>query len=207
MDLHISEASSLAIIDRQIEDSNRQLSPAEYEIIRRVIYQTADFEYNYLLKFSQDALIKGAAALIACKPIVVDSPAIQVSIVPRLQQTFHNSVYCCATTEGKSATEKTRVSSGLETLAFNHPEGIFIIGQDQTALTTLRELMENKIINPSLAIATAPVFIEQEAKQYFRNSAIPSIYIDSPKGSSMVASAIINSLVNLTWQAHQKDRG
>ena len=206
MDLQITEASSLAIIDRQIGDSNRKVSPAQYEIIRQVIYRTADFEYNSLIEFSEDALTSGAAALTARTPIVVDIPAIQVSIVPRLQQTFQNPVYCCATSSSKSEKTKTNVAIGLETLAHKHPDSIFIIGQDQTALATLIKLSKNKVINPSLAIATAPVFVEPNAKQYFRNSPIPSIYTNSSQGNATVASAIINSLINLAWKAHKINR-
>lgn len=205
MDLHITEASSLAIIDRQIEDSNQKVSPAQYEIMRRVIYQTADFEYSSLLRFSEDALTKGAAALTARTSIVVDVSAIQVSIVPRLQQTFLNPVYCCTTIRGQSDKTKTIAASGLESLAHNYPDSIFIIGQDQTALETFIELNESSAIKPSLIIATSPLFVEQSAKLYLRHSSIPSIYIDSPKGNSTVATAIMNSLINLAWIAYKHD--
>ncbi|WP_019505165.1 precorrin-8X methylmutase [Pleurocapsa sp. PCC 7319] len=207
MDLHITEASSLAIIDRQLEDSNRKVSPAQYEIIRRVIYQTADFEYGSLLRFSEDALIKGAAALSARTSIVVDVSAIQVSIVPRLQQTFLNPVYCCTTIRGQSDKTKTIAASGLETLGHNYPDSIFIIGQDQTALATFIELNESSMIKPSLIIATSPLFGEQSAKLDLRHSSIPSIYIDSSKGNSTVATAIMNSLINLAWIAYNIKSG
>ena len=51
MEWHISDAQSLAIIDQEIE--NVKFSPAEYEIVRRVVYATADFEYYQLLQFSE----------------------------------------------------------------------------------------------------------------------------------------------------------
>lgn len=41
MEWHVTDAQSLAIIDSEIE--NHVFSPAEYEIVRRVIYSTADF--------------------------------------------------------------------------------------------------------------------------------------------------------------------
>jgi precorrin-8X/cobalt-precorrin-8 methylmutase len=143
MDSNFSEASSLAAIDRRIGDDNQNLSPAQYEIVRQVIYRTADFEYASLLKFSEGVLSNGAASLKASIPIVVDVPEIQVSIVPRLQQTFHNPVYCCATTSGKIQRDKGKLVSGLETLAQEHPSGIFIIGQSETALTILMKLIES----------------------------------------------------------------
>ncbi|MCL2923691.1 MAG: precorrin-8X methylmutase, partial [Trichodesmium sp. MAG_R04] len=63
MEWHITDAQSLGIIDREIGPN--ALSPAEYEIVRRVIYTTADFEYKSLISFSEHALQSGAAALAA----------------------------------------------------------------------------------------------------------------------------------------------
>lgn len=203
MDIHFTEAYSLASIDRQIEARNYDLAPAQYEIIRQVIYHTADFEYYSLLKFSEAALTLGFEALIAGVPIVVDVPEIQVSIVPRLQQTFYNPVYCCATTGIQSDETKTKAVSGLENLASIHSSAIFVIGQDQTALASLVDLIKAEVISPRLAIATAPLFIAPNIKQYFQTASIPTIYIDSPKGGATVASAIVNSLVNLAWRANQ----
>ena len=203
MVVNFTEASSLAIIDRQIEGIQAGISPAQYEIVRRVIYQTADFEYQSLLKFSEGALAKGASALTAVMPIIIDVPEIQVSIVPKLQKTFGNSVYCCKTTASQDSTSKA--ASGLEILGSRYPNSIFIIGQDQAAMTTMVELLKNKTIEPSFAIATPPTFIESTAKRKLRDFHIPSIYIDSSKGGSNVAAAIFNSLINLVWQAEKRN--
>lgn len=54
MEWQVTDAQNLAIIDREIDD--HFFSPAEYEIIRRVIYATADFEYKSLIRFSEHAL-------------------------------------------------------------------------------------------------------------------------------------------------------
>ncbi|WP_319422884.1 precorrin-8X methylmutase [Pleurocapsa sp. FMAR1] len=205
MNPHFTEASSLAAIDRQVNGNNQNISPAQYEIIRQVIYHTADFEYISLLKFSEDALSKGAASLKVSTPIVVDVPEIQVSIVPELQKTFYNPVYCCATINSETRNDKSQIASGLEALARQHPQGIFIIGQSEIALTTLINLIESKTINPSLAIATAPVFTKPERKK-FSGSSFPRIYVDGSKGSATVASAILNSLVDLTWRAYGQDK-
>jgi precorrin-8X/cobalt-precorrin-8 methylmutase len=201
MDLHITEASSLAEIDRQVEAI--QMSPAEYEIVRQVIYHTADFEYSSIIKFNHDALSKGAAAIAAKSTIVVDVPAIQVQIVPKLLKTFCNPVYCCSTTALRPQKRKTKAAWGLETLAKTHPEDIYVIGQDATALGTLAELTARKATNPALIVFTAPIFLEQDMKKWLTNASIPSIYINSSKGSATVATAIVNSLIDLTWQAYE----
>lgn len=201
MDLNITDASSLAKIDCLV--NNDQFSPAEYEIVRQVIYSTADFEYASLLHFHQDALSKGAAALAARSSIVVDVPAIQVTVVPLLQKTFGNPVYCCATATVRPQKRKTRAAWGLETLAKSHPQGIYVIGQDQTALGTLAELKERRAIEPALTIVTAPIFVEQDMKEWLKNSSIPSIFISNSKGNATVASTIVNSLITLAWYAYE----
>ena len=199
MDINFIEASALANIDSHLQD-NSSVSPAQYEIIRKVIYRTADFDYSSLLKFSNDPLFRGYKALTASLPIIVDVPEIQVSIVPRLQQTFYNSVYCCATTGTKNSRTKSKAAFGLESLAAQYPNSIFIIGQDRTALQVALDLVKNGAINPSLAIATAPLFIEQDLKKYLKSASFPTIYIDSSKGGATVAAAIFNGLVDLSWR-------
>lgn len=206
MDLNFPTASSLAIIDRKIEGIEENLAPAQYEIIRQVVYCTADFEYASLVSFSNGALAKGAAALTALTPIIVDVPEIQVNIVPRLQQAFGNPVYCCATINTQTGDKSTRAAAGLEIMGTKFPNSIFIIGQDQTAMSEMVNLLQNKIIEPSLAIATPPVFIESDAKQRLKNSSVPSITLNSSKGGANVAAAIFNSLVKLAWQARQHGR-
>jgi precorrin-8X/cobalt-precorrin-8 methylmutase len=203
MNIHFTEVSSLANIDGQIEDGRDDLSPAQYEIIRQVIYYTGDFQYYSLLKFAHDPLLQGFKALTTRSSIVVDVPEIQVSIVPRLKHTFLNPVYCCATKGKQIDQTKTKAAFGLESLASDHFNGVFVIGQDQSTLTTFVELIKNQTINPSLAIVTAPSFVKQDLLQYFQYASIPTIYIDSSKGGTAVASAIVRSLISLAWRASQ----
>jgi precorrin-8X/cobalt-precorrin-8 methylmutase len=204
MDLDFTDASSLATIDRQIGGIEKNVTPAQYEIIRQVVYCTADLEYQSLLKFSPGALAKGAAALTAVTPIIVDVAEIQVSIVPKLQKTFTNPVYCCATNSGNVTENRSRASKGLEILGHKHPTSVFVIGQDQTSLLTIIDLLKNKVIDPSLMIATPPMFIDLETKQKLKNFDIPYILINEQKGGANIAAAIVNSLIKLAWQAKQK---
>ena len=102
---------------------------------------------------------------------------------------------------------KTEAAWGLETLAKNHPQGIYVIGQEQTALTTLVELIERKTIQPALVVATPPTFVEQEMKKWLEQSSIPHIYVAGNKGNSIVAATIINSLAELAWQEYALNLG
>ncbi|MBD2777260.1 precorrin-8X methylmutase [Iningainema tapete] len=204
MEWHVTDAQSLAIIDREIGD--HVLSPAEYEIVRRVIYATADFEYKTLISFSERALQAAAAALAARTTIVVDIPLVQVGIAYDIQNTFANPVYCSMDTLTRPQKEKTRVAWGIETLAKRYPEGIFVVGQAQTALTALVDLIEAEEIRPALIVATPPGFIEVDAaKERLQDSLIPHITINNRKGNAVVAAAIVGGLVDLAWQAFGQD--
>jgi precorrin-8X/cobalt-precorrin-8 methylmutase len=204
MEWHVTDAQSLAIIDNEIE--NHVFSPAEYEIVRRVIYSTADFEYKSLIRFSERALQAGAAALAARTTIVVDVPMVQVGIASEIQNTFANPVYCSMEALTRPQKEKTRAAWGIETLAKRYPEGIFVIGQAQTALTALVDLIEAEEIRPALIIATPVGFVNvDEAKRRLQDSLVPHITIESRKGNAVVAAAIVDGLVDLAWQAYGQD--
>jgi precorrin-8X/cobalt-precorrin-8 methylmutase len=204
MEWHVTDAQSLAIIDSEIGD--HVFSPAEYEIVRRVIYATADFEYKSLIRFSERALQAGAAALAARTTIVVDVPMVQVGIAYDIQNTFANPVYCSMEALTRPQKEKTRTAWGIETLAKRYPEGIFVVGQAQTALTALVDLIEAEEIRPALIIATPVGFVNVDAaKACLQDSLVPHITIDSRKGNAVVAAAIVDGLVDLAWQAYGQD--
>jgi precorrin-8X/cobalt-precorrin-8 methylmutase len=205
MEWHVTDAQSLAVIDQEIGD--HAFSPAEYEIVRRVIYATADFEYKALIRFSDLALQSGAAALAARTTIVVDVPMVQVGIVPVLQNTFANPVYCSMEAITRPQREKTQAAWGMETLARRYPEGIFVIGQAQTALISLVQLIEAEEIKPALVIGTPAGFIDVDvAKERLADSFVPNIRVDGRKGGAIVATAIISGLIELAWQAYGQER-
>ncbi|NEO34709.1 MAG: precorrin-8X methylmutase, partial [Symploca sp. SIO3C6] len=157
MEWHITDAQSLRLIDQEIGEHT--FSQSEYEIVRRAIYATADFEYKELIQFSDQALQAGAAALAARTTIIVDAPIVQVGIIPTLQQTFSNPVYCGTDALTRPQREKTQAAWGVETLAQRYPEAIFVVGQSQTALLSLIGLIEAEKIRPSLILGTPANFL------------------------------------------------
>ncbi|MBJ7899470.1 MAG: Precorrin-8X methylmutase [Cyanobacteria bacterium RI_101] len=203
MDWHLIDAQSLALIDQ--ETNNPTLAPAQYEIARRVIYATADFDYLRLLSFSDRVLSLGAAALASRGTLIVDTPMAQAGIVPRLQATFANPVYCCTQAITRPQRGKSPAAWGLQTLAARYPEGIFVIGDSQGALEALAELVVKQAVQPGLVVATPSVFIRAQAlKERLKAAQIPLITVAGRKGNPAVAVAIINGLVDLTWRAYEQ---
>ncbi|MFQ3627928.1 MAG: precorrin-8X methylmutase, partial [Cyanobacteriota bacterium] len=136
----------------------------------------------------------------------VDVPMVQVGIVPMIQATFANPVYCSMDALTRPQREKTRVAWGIETLARRYPEGIFVVGQAQTALSGLVDLIEKEEIKPALVIGTPAGFIGMEsAVERLKDSLVPHIRIEGRKGNAVVAAAIVSGLVDLSWQAYGKE--
>ncbi len=201
MEWHITDAQSLAIIDREIGDHS--LSPAEYEIVRQVIYATADFEYKDIVRFSDQSLQAGATALATRATIVVDVPTVQAAIFPKICDTFANPIYCGVEAITRPQKGKTQAAWGIETLARRYPEAIFVIGESQTALATLVDLIETEDVKPALIIGTPAGFIDTDViKSRLNDSLIPHIRVDGRKGNAIAAAAIFNALVSLAWQAY-----
>ncbi|MBW4553098.1 MAG: precorrin-8X methylmutase [Aphanocapsa sp. GSE-SYN-MK-11-07L] len=189
-----SDAERLSLIDREI--GQHKLSPAEYEIVRRVIDATADLEYKTLIRFSAQALQAGAAALAARTTIVVDGAMVQAGVLPTLQRTFANPVY-------GSLPSLSHGSDRLEELANRYPEAIFVIGETPAALATLLKLIASEVISPALMIYTPAAWLPQDTpKTELKQSWIPHIYSSSRKGNPIVAVAVLNALADLAWNAY-----
>ncbi|MFN5593080.1 MAG: precorrin-8X methylmutase, partial [Aphanizomenon sp.] len=160
-----------------------------------------------LIRFSEQSLQVGAASLAARTTIVVDVPMVQASIAYDIQNTFANPVYCSMEALTRPQKEKTLAAWGIETLARRYPEGIFVVGQAQTALTALVELIAAEEIRPALVIATPADFVNLEpVKARLQESLVPYITIEGRKGNAVVAAAIVDGLVDLAWQAYGQDR-
>ncbi|MBE9030185.1 precorrin-8X methylmutase [filamentous cyanobacterium LEGE 11480] len=204
MEWHITDAQSLAIIDREV--GAHTLSPAEYELVRRVIYATADYDYKNLIRFSDTALQSGAAALAARATIIVDVPMVQVGISPVIQQTFANPIYAAINTPTRPQKGKSMSAWGIETLARRYPEAIFIVGESQTALQSLSQLIAAEEIRPALVVATPAGFVHAKAaKAQLSDSLVPYIRTEGRKGNAVVAAALTTGLVELAWQAYGQE--
>ncbi len=202
MEWNLLTCQNFAIIDREIEHNH--FSPAEYEIVRRIIYSTCDCEYQSLVVFAHQPLKIGAAALSARVPIIVDTPVIQAGINSGLQLTFANPVYCLEEIYQPLSTKQKKAWL-LNHLAKRYPEAIYVIGKNQVLLATLLELIYSQQLDPSLIIATPTGFVKKEiVNNRLRDSLVSHIRIDSCKGGVTVAIAIFNGLVDLAWMAEQK---
>jgi precorrin-8X/cobalt-precorrin-8 methylmutase len=201
MEWHITESLSLARVDHLLGE--HRLSPAEYELVRQVVLATADPDYRELIKFSEQSLQAGAAALSARMPIVTDTTAVYAAIAPGIRHSFSNLMLCAEEAVVSPALKKMPIAAGLESVALRYPEAIFTIGGSEAALVELLSLIEKEEIKPSFVVAAPPCLVTgNDLKQRLIRAGIPHIRSDGTKGSSAVAGALFAALTELAWQAY-----
>ena len=87
------EAASLAIIDSEVPEPRPYDGP-RWDVVRRLIHTTADFEMLDLVRFSHGAVEAGLAALAAGATIVTDTEMARCAIPARRLTPLGASVRC-----------------------------------------------------------------------------------------------------------------
>ncbi len=190
---------SFAVIDREIGEHS--FNRAEYEIVRRVIHSTADFEFKHLIQFSPGAIAQGIAALQSGTPIVTDVGMVKQGITSVVAQTFNNSVISAVNQVEAALPGKTRTESGILECLERYPGAIYVFGNAPTALLALCDCLPITPIQPALVIGAPVGFISVvESKTALARTSIPQIRVEGRKGGSPVAAAIVNALLVLAWE-------
>jgi len=201
--IHPILEQSFALIDQEI--GAHSLAPAEYEIVRRVIHSTADFEFKHLLQFSPDAIEAVIAALGQGTPIITDVSMVKQGILTLVQRTFQNPVISAVEQAAAPLPGKTRTETGLLRCLDQYPEGIYVIGNAPTALLALCAALPTAAGQPRVIIGAPVGFVAVlESKAALAAAAVPQIRVAGRKGGSAVAAAIVNALLILAWQRQHR---
>lgn len=192
------EKKSYEIITEEL--GSTVLDKENEAVIKRVIHSSADFEYAYMLKFSEHAVAKAKEAIKAGACIITDSPMIKAGIQKNLLEQYGGEVYCFNTDEEVAAAAKingtTRAEAAMDKAAHLDKDMIFAIGNEPMALVRLYELIREGKVNPKLVIGVPVGFVNvMEAKSMIMESGVPYIISKGRKGGSTVAAAICNALL------------
>ncbi len=190
---------SFRIIDQEVGQHNFSL--LEYQIIRRVIHSTADFEFINLLKFSPKAIDNGVNCLKNNTPIITDVTMVKQGIVNLVTKTFQNPIITAIEKADHALPGKTRTETGLLECYQQYPQGIYVIGNAPTALLALCQQIKEKKLKPSLIIGVPVGFVSVlESKKMLAQMDVHQIRVEGRKGGSPVAAAIINALLIFAWE-------
>ena len=187
-------AASFRQIDQEIGPHPWQGIP--YEVVRRAIHATADFELRDRFVFSPTAVEEGLAALRQQRPVVVDVRMVAVGIQTGLQAQGIPLHCALDWVEDPPEAGQTRTAQGMVKVARRYPEAIFVVGNAPTALLALVEEIRAERVRPSLVIGVPVGFVAvEEAKRALAQTKVPQIRVEGRKGGSPVAAAIVNALL------------
>lgn len=197
------EHDSFAIVDA--EAGPHAYSEDEWQVVRRMIHATADFEFNGLTQFSPQAVTAGVQALLSGAPIVADVEMICVGLSkPRLSHfnvTTHQFIADeDVITQAKAENSTRAVQAMRKAQALNLLDGgIVAIGNAPTALLEVVRMVREENLRPALVIGMPVGFVSAaESKALLSEiETIPWIVIDGRKGGSTLVVAAIHALLAL----------
>ena len=195
------ERLSFKIIDQ--EAGAHAYPPDQWQILRRVIHTTADFDYMDTIRFHADAITRGIAALRDAQPIITDTNMARVGIRIEVIEGCDAEVHCFISDEtvAQKAAQSgsTRARAAIDYAVERWPEGIFVIGNAPTALLRLIDHIDTGRVAPSLVVGLPVGFVNAaESKAALIKMDVPYISNVGRKGGSTVVASIINALARLS---------
>lgn len=197
------EDSSFAIIDSEAGEHSFTLD--QWEIVRRVIHATADFEYKNLVSFHENALRSGIDALRSGCPILVDVKMIQAGLNEDRLAAYGCVVQSYISDSDVIETAKKNNSTrAIEAMRKAHRLGklngaIVAIGNAPTALLETVRLIKEENAHPALIIGVPVGFVSAaESKEALISQSVPYIVSRGRKGGSTIAVSIIHALLMLS---------
>jgi precorrin-8X/cobalt-precorrin-8 methylmutase len=176
----------------------------EDRIRQRCSVAVGDFAMAGLLRFCQDPVAAGLAALEKGVPVISDIRMVQVGI----QKKGHRSPVICALDYGgedAAARGITRSRAGILALTDRLEGSIVVIGNAPSALLAVCDLVRQGI-RPALVVGTPVGFVKAaESKEELRTLPIPSISNEGTRGGTPVAVAAINEIITIFAERREKN--
>ncbi len=197
------EEESFSIIDR--EAGQHQFPPTEWEVVRRVIHATADFEFKEIMKFHHRAVESGIAALVNGCHIIVDVKMITAGLNEYRLNAYgckvHSFISDTDVIEEAKTKNSTRAIVAMQKAnRLNLLNGsIIAIGNAPTALIETARMVREDKVKPALIIGVPVGFVSAvESKEVILPLDVPFIVSRGRKGGSPIAVAIIHALLLLS---------
>ncbi|WP_027175878.1 precorrin-8X methylmutase [Desulfovibrio aminophilus] len=193
------ERRSFEIIDSEVSEP-RPFQGVEWQVARRMIHTTADFEILSLLRFHPQACEAGLAALASGCLLITDTDMARCGIPKRRMEPLGCTVRCLmadaetAVLARDRGTTKARaaVDLAVERLA----PAVWVIGNAPTALLRLLEHIDSGRARPALVVGMPVGFVNAaESKELLlAQERVPYVTLRGRKGGSALAASVINAL-------------
>jgi precorrin-8X/cobalt-precorrin-8 methylmutase len=198
------EADSFAIVDAEAGDHG--WPPDAWQVVRRVVHATADFDFVRLMAMSDGAVAAGVAAVRRGAPIVADVGMIAAGVsAPRLAHfgcTVHSHIADPDVIARAQAENTTRAVMAMRKAKDRMQGGIVAIGNAPTALLEVARMVREEGLLPALVIGVPVGFVSAaESKDAAARLPVPTIVCKGRKGGSPVAVAVLHALLALAEAA------
>ncbi len=203
------EHDSFAIVDR--ETTEHSYPADQWQIVRRMIHATADFEFNGLTRFHPDAVPAGLKAIGEGANIVADVEMICVGLSqPRLSHFGVTTHHCIADTDVIAQAKAENTTRAVQAMRKARKKqlldgSIIAIGNAPTALLEIDRMIREDGIEPALIVGMPVGFVSaEESKDIISElTTIPWIITQGRKGGSTLVVSAIHALLALA-EAQQK---
>ena len=194
------EQKSFEIIDKEV--GQHRYSQLEWNIVRRVIHSTADFDFA-----SSNGIIFHNEPMSAAFLAIKSKCAIVTDVDMVLSGINKNSIKklglkaSCHISDPSVIEDSRRLNKTRAQLAMRHASseihgGIVIVGNAPTSLLEVIKMVRENVSMPALIVGTPVGFVSaSESKQDLLELGVPAISNFGRKGGSSVASSIINALM------------
>ena len=197
------EHDSFAIVDREV--GAHAYRDDQWQIVRRMIHATADFEFNGLSEFSDTAVAAGIQAILHGAPIVADVEMICVGLSqPRLAHfgiqahQFIADEDVIAAAREVNSTRAVQAMRKAQRLNLLHG-GIVAVGNAPTALLEVVRQIQEEQIKPALIVGMPVGFVSAAESKHLLSqlTEIPWIITRGRKGGSTLVVAALHALLSL----------
>lgn len=193
------ERASFRIIDTEM--GKHSFPPDQWQVTRRVIHTTGDFDYANWIRFHPQAISSAVNALRRGATIFTDTRMIHAGLSPWRLDWFANEVVTpVLRPESQQWAEESGTTRSVA--AFRHASKEFsgcivAIGNAPTALLEMIRLVREEGITPALIIGVPVGFVQaSESKEaLWQTKDHPVITVLGRKGGSTVAVAILHALM------------
>ena len=204
------EHDSFAIVDNETGEHDYQDS--QWQIVRRMIHATADFEFNGLSRFHAKAVEAGLQAISKGSPIVADVEMICVGLSkPRLSHFGVSTYHFISDADVITQAKAENTTRAVQAMRKAHRQGllegaIIAVGNAPTALLEVIRLIKNDNLKPALIVGMPVGFVSAaESKEELATlKETPWIITQGRKGGSTLVVAAIHALLALAEAEHKK---
>jgi len=193
------ERESMRIIESEVPEP-RPYAGVQWQIVRRMIHTSADFEMLDLVRFHPRAVLAGQKALASGCRIFTDTQMARCAIPLRRMTPLGCTVTCLMDDPEVAERAKregiTRALAAVDKAAPDMDGAIVVIGNAPTALLRLMELSRAGQAAPALVVGMPVGFVNAaESKALLAaQDILPFVTIQGRKGGSPLAGCVVNAL-------------